>query len=138
MSTTKTNAALLQALATHADDVALSVSREKFPILLRKLAERRQITSVEFRPLLVDAMLTTHTHGFRIFFNSGSRDPEELESRYYGESTQQLTETRIRFSLAHEFAHTLILRSDVQPTANCKNISRGRWKNGIEQSRTKL
>src|SRR5438045_301792 len=99
MSTSQGNSALLRKLATHADEVAESVSLDKFPILLRKLAERRRVTSIQFRPLLVDAMLITHLHGFRIFFNSRGRDPDELETRYYSESAHQLTDSRTRFSL---------------------------------------
>src|SRR5882757_7421651 len=125
MSLAKGNTALLRELATHADEVALSVSREKFPILLRKLAERRRVTSVEFRPLLVDAMLTTHLHGFRIFFDSSTRDPEELETRYYGESAHELTDARMRFSLAHEFAHTLFYDLTLSPPKIAKDFRAG-------------
>jgi hypothetical protein len=132
MSSATGNATRLRTLVTRADEIALSVSREKFPILLRKLAERRQITSVEFRPLLVDAMLTTHAHGFRVFFNSGSRDPEELETRYYGESADQLADTRIRFSLAHEFAHTLFYDLTFSPPEIAKDFRAGGGKTALE------
>ena len=132
MSSAKGNTALLRELATRADELALSVSRDKFPILLRKLAERRQVTSVEFRPLLVDAMLTTHLHGFRILFDSGTRDPEDLETRYYGESRHEPTDARMRFSLAHEFAHTLFYDLSLSPPRIAKEFRAGGGKTALE------
>lgn len=132
MSSSPGNAALLRTLATHADEVAESISREKFPVLLRKLAERRCVTSVQFRPLLVDAMLTTHQHGFRIFFNSAGRDPDELETRYYSECSSQLTDTRMRFSLAHEFAHTLFYDLTSSPPKIAKTFRAGGGKTALE------
>jgi hypothetical protein len=132
MSSPKGNTGVLRELATYADELALSVSREKFPILLRKLAERRQVTSVEFRPLLVDAILTTHLHGFRILFDSGNRDPEELETCYYGESTHELTDPRMRFSLAHEFAHTMFYDLTFSPPKIAKTFRAGGGKTALE------
>lgn len=132
MSSPKRNTGVLRELATYADELALFVSREKFPILLRKLAERRQVTSVEFRPLLVDAMLTTHLHGFRILFDSGTRDPEEVETCYYGESTDELTDPRTRFSLAHEFAHTLFYDLTFSPPKIAKAFRAGGGKTALE------
>src|SRR6266542_6833866 len=132
MSSPKRNTGVLRELATYADELALFVSREKFPILLRKLAERRQVTSVEFRPVLVDAMLTTHLHGFRILFDSGTRDPEGLETCYYGESTDELTDPRTRFSLAHEFAHTLFYDLTPSPPKIAKSFRAGGGKTALE------
>lgn len=107
MATGSRNAALLRELVSHADDLAASVSGDHFPVVLRKLADRRRVTGVEFRPLLVDAVLTTHSEGFRILLDSGESDPEALTAKYQSETREQLAETRLRFSLAHEFAHTL-------------------------------
>jgi uncharacterized protein DUF955 len=132
MSSKMRNPLLLRMLATHADDVASSVSRDRLPILLRRLAERRRVTSVEFRPLLVDAVLTTHAHGFRILFNSDQRDPDELETRYYGESAEQLADTRIRFSLAHELAHTLFYDLSSSPPTIAKAFRAGGGKTALE------
>jgi hypothetical protein len=132
MSSSKRNTSVLRELATYADELALSVSREKFPILLRRLAERRQVTSIEFRPLLVDAMLTTHPRGFRILFDSGNRDPEELETCYCGESTDELTDPRVRFSLAHEFAHTLFYDLTFSPPKIAKAFRAGGGKTALE------
>lgn len=132
MSAIQGNAALLRKLAAHADEVAESVSLDKFPILLRKLAERRRVTSVQFRPLLVDAMLITHLHGFRIFFNSRGRDPDELETRYYSETASHLTDSRSRFSLAHEFAHTMFYDLTCSPPRVARMFAAGGGKTALE------
>ena len=77
-------------------------------------------------------MLTTHVHGFRVLFNSGTRDPEELETRYYGENAQQLTDTRMRFSLAHEFAHTLFYDLALSPPKIARAFRAGGGKTALE------
>ena len=101
------NASLLRWLLVEADALGCNVARSEFPVLLRPIAERRRVTSVEFRPLLVDAMLTTHPQGFRILFNSNGANASELQGRYENESRERLMPPRLRFSLAHELAHTL-------------------------------
>lgn len=100
------NVSLLRALLSDAELLASRVSKNEFPILLRPLAERRKVTSVDFCPLLVDAMLTTHHEGFRILLNSDSGRPQELNERYRNESKGRLLQPRLRFSIAHELAHT--------------------------------
>ncbi len=101
------NAALLKSLSVTAETLSCNAAKNQFPVLLRQLAERRRVTSVEFRPLLVDAMLTTHPEGFRILFNSNGDDPTELQKRFQNESASQVMPSRLRFSFAHELAHTL-------------------------------
>src|SRR6267154_3204031 len=100
------NVTLLRALLTRADSLASTVSKNEFPILLRPLAECRKVTSVDFCPLLVDAMLTTHPKGFRILLNSDSGRAQELKERYHNESKIKMLHSRLRFSIAHELAHT--------------------------------
>lgn len=100
------NASLLYNLSQEADALASSAARFEFPVLLQKIAQRRRVTSVEFRPLLVDAMLTTHPSGFRILFNSEDKDAATLQARYEKETREQMLSPRLRFSLAHELAHT--------------------------------
>lgn len=106
MATTN-NAALVRKLAAEAEALACHSSQNKFPVLLRALAKRRKVTAVDFHPLLVDAMLTTHPSGFRILFNSNDANPETLGELYMNEAPGSLLPPRLRFSLAHELAHTL-------------------------------
>lgn len=101
------NATLLRALLAKAETLGCNAAKNEFPVLLRPIAERRRVTGVEFRPLLVDAMLTTHPSGFRILFNSDRENPSELGELYHGECRERLLPSRWRFSLAHELAHTL-------------------------------
>lgn len=101
------NALLLRALCTQADTLSCGVAKNEFPVLLQPLASRRRITSVQFQPLLVDAMLVTHPQGFRIVFNSGGEDPVKLTNHFRDESRANPMPSRLRFSLAHELAHTL-------------------------------
>jgi hypothetical protein len=101
------NATLLKALSVEAASLSCQAAKNQFPVLLQPLAERRRVTAVEFRPLLVDAMLTTHPHGFRILFNSNGYDPVDLQERFKRESPERVMPSRLRFSLAHELAHTL-------------------------------
>jgi hypothetical protein len=101
------NATLFEALANDADALAAEVAKGHFPVLLQSLAMRCRVTAVEFRPLLVDAMLTTHARGFRILFNSNGDNPTALRNQFEHESPDRLLAPRLRFSLAHELAHTL-------------------------------
>lgn len=101
------NVSLLRALSAEVEILSCDAAKNEFPVLLRPIAERRKVTSVEFCPLLVDAMLTTHPNGFRILFNSNGADPLELRRNYECESREQVMGSRLRFSLAHEIAHTL-------------------------------
>jgi hypothetical protein len=82
------------------------VAKNEFPVLLRSIAERRRVTSIDFCPLLVDAMLTTHSKGFRILLNSDEGRAKELIERYNNESKTRILPVRLRFSIAHELAHT--------------------------------
>src|SRR6266487_2863778 len=100
------NATLFRRLSAEAETLSCNAAKNQFPVLLRPVAERRRVTSVEFRPLLVDAMLTTHPNGFRILFNSSGADPSEMEEQFKNESKEQGMPSRLRFSLAHELAHT--------------------------------
>lgn len=100
------NTSLLSALLDNAETLGCLVAKNQFPVLLRPLAVRRRVTSVQFRPLLVDAILTTHESGFRIFFNSNGANPVVLQEQFDAESHTKVMPSRLRFSLAHELAHT--------------------------------
>lgn len=100
------NVSLLRKLLVDADNIATLASGNEFPVPLSPIAKRRRVTQVDFSPLLVDAMLTTHSEGFRILLNPNEADPEKLKSFYQSEGSGKLLPTRLRFSLAHELAHT--------------------------------
>jgi Zn-dependent peptidase ImmA (M78 family) len=100
------NASLLRSVLSEADAIATRASKQTFPVLLRPIAELRKVTSVDFCPLLVDAMLTTHAEGFRILLNSDGGRATELAERFTNESREMTMHPRWRFSIAHELAHT--------------------------------
>ncbi len=126
------NATLLRTLLSKAEALACSSAENGFPVLLRQIAERRRVTGVEFRPLLVDAMLTTHPSGFRILFNSDRENPSELGERYSGECRERLLPSRWRFSLAHELAHTLFYDISVARPQVAKEFRAGGGRTALE------
>ena len=126
------NASLLRTLLVKADTLSCMVSDKKFPVLLRPLAERRKVTAVEFCPLLVDAMITTHPSGFRILFNSDGGAPSDLREQYERESSENLMPARLRFSLAHEIAHTLFFDLSEGPPQIARTFRAGGTKTALE------
>jgi len=107
------------------DALASKVSKREFPILLRTIAEGRKVTSVDFCPLLVDAMLTTHSDGFRILLNSDGGRSKELKEQYNNESKVRILNPRLRFSIAHELAHTFFYDISKTPPQIAKTFTSG-------------
>jgi len=126
------NVSLLRALLVEADALASRTAKSEFPVLLRPIAERRRVTSVEFCPLLVDAMLTTHPNGFRILFNSNGAIPSVLQERYKNESREQIMTSRLRFSLAHELAHTFFYDLSAAQPRVAKQFASGGGRTALE------
>lgn len=120
------NVSLLRGLVSEVDSLACRISKNELPVLLRPIAERRKVTSVDFCPLLVDAVLTTHSTGFRILLNSDGGRAHELKERYNNESKTRMLHPRLRFSLAHELAHTFFYDlTKVSPKLSKKFTSGG-------------
>jgi Zn-dependent peptidase ImmA (M78 family) len=119
------NASLLRSLVSEVDALASRVSKKEFPIPLRPIAEGRKITSVDFCPLLVDAMLTTHSDGFRILLNSDGGRSKELKEQYDNESKVRMLNPRLRFSVAHELAHTFFYDISKKPPQLTKAFTSG-------------
>jgi hypothetical protein len=126
------NVSLLRALVFEAESLASKVAKNEFPILLRPVAERRKVTSVDFRPLLVDAMLTTHSVGFRIILNSDGGRTKELTERYNNESSARMLPPRLRFSIAHELAHTFFYDITKTSPKLAKKFTSGGGRNELE------
>lgn len=126
------NTSLLRVLSAKAETLACSAANNQFPVPLRAIADRRKITAVEFRPLLVDAMLTTHSGGFRILFNSNGQDPGELQRCFDSDGRGELMPSRLRFSLAHELAHTLFYDLSENPPKVTRQFRSGGGKTELE------
>ena len=97
---------IINQLVVQAEELAMEASANTCPVLLRQVAARRRITEIVFGPLLVDALITTHPSGFRVFFRSDRDEALSCLEAYKNESAKNLLPSRIRFSLAHEIAHT--------------------------------
>jgi Zn-dependent peptidase ImmA (M78 family) len=122
---TNKNALLLRSVLSQVDAIASKVSNQEFPVLLRPIAELRNVTSVDFCPLLVDAMLTTHSEGFRILLNSDGGRAKELKERFDNESKERTMQPRLRFSIAHELAHTFFYDTSKKRPQLTKTFSSG-------------
>src|SRR2546430_3424177 len=102
------NKQLLRRLQNQADQLGCIASGETFPVCLKAIAERRRVTSVDFVPMPVRAVLTTHPKGFRVFLKTeDAEQATELRRRYDNENNGTPLPPKFRFSLAHELAHTL-------------------------------
>jgi hypothetical protein len=126
------NVHLLRGLISEADALGTRAAKRQFPVLLRPLVENRRVTSIEFRPLLVDAMLTAHPKGFRIFLNSDGQSPAELQERYRKESNNAMMPPRLRFSVAHELAHTLFYDFSEAKPKIAKQFTSGGGRTALE------
>lgn len=126
------NAALKRKLLADADSIACTTAEFNFPICLNRIAKRQRVSRVDFSPLMVDAMLTTHSNGFRILLNSNGKNAIALRELYHAECADSLLPTRMRFSLAHELAHTFFFdRSRERPELE-KSFRAGGRKTALE------
>ncbi|MGA2220563.1 MAG: ImmA/IrrE family metallo-endopeptidase [Verrucomicrobiia bacterium] len=102
------NRNLIAKLRDHADALGSMATSDRLPVNLNIIAQRLRVTAVEFQPLLVSAMLSTHPEGFRIFVKSEVDRVEDLRKRFESEAPKALLPTKVRFSIAHELAHALL------------------------------
>jgi Zn-dependent peptidase ImmA (M78 family) len=128
----KSNIDLLHQLKREADHLGESAALGGLPVILRNLAERKRVTAVEFKQLLVDAVLFSHASGFKIALNAGARDPENLLAEYQNEKKDSTMPVRYRFSLAHELAHTLFYDLSSSPPKLAKQFKAGGGKTALD------
>jgi uncharacterized protein DUF955 len=86
----------------------------RLPVDIGALADACCIQRIEFRPLLVDGALGVVTGGFEIFVRCESSDADVLSERFASARDGALlpanTVNKIRFTIAHEIAHTFFYR----------------------------
>lgn len=99
------------------ENLAKEYGGNSFPISLKQIANARKVKQVVFRPLLVDGCLTVIDGGFKIYVRCKKEMIEDLRARFDSEREAGPLPQRIRFTVAHEIAHTLLY-----------DISRGRPK----------
>jgi Zn-dependent peptidase ImmA (M78 family) len=77
-------------------------------------------------------MLTTHSEGFRILLNSDGGREEELKLRFDTETKGKMLNPRLRFSIAHELAHTFFYDIAKSTPAIAKKFTSGGGRTELE------
>jgi len=100
-----------------AELLALRSSSGTLPIPLWEVAQKRLVRDVEFRPLLMDGCLAVVDDGFVIYVGCDKSDVDDFSSRLRSEKigTTPLLPSRIRFTIAHEIAHTFFFDLKAHP-----------------------
>jgi len=89
------------------ENLATLYGSNSLPIPLKKIAEKRKVKNVIFRPLLVDGCLTVTDEGFNIYVCCKKGESQDVTSKFEAENEVVGLPPRMRFTIAHEIAHTL-------------------------------
>jgi hypothetical protein len=103
-----------------AENLAELHGANSLPIPLKRIAEKRKVRRVIFRPLLVDGCLTITDDGFNIYVCCDKRESQEFATQFEAENSIGGLHSRTRFTIAHEIAHTFFF-----------DLSSGRPKNRL-------
>ena len=91
----------------------------RLPVDIGALADACRVRRIEFRPLLVDGALGVVNGGFEIFVRCESFDADVLSERFASSRNGALLPpsavNRIRFTIAHEIAHTFFYAQHRSP-----------------------
>ena len=85
---------------------------KSLPVTLKGIAASRKIRNVVFRPLLVDGCLTITDDGFNIYVRCDTGSSEETRAKFEAEDQLGPLPPRMRFTIAHELAHTFFFDLD--------------------------
>lgn len=90
-----------------------------FPVNLQLIASACHVHRISFRPLIVDGALAVTSAGFEVSIRCQSFEAEELNERFQsapnGSQLPQSKIHKLRFTIAHELAHTLFYDLKKQP-----------------------
>src|SRR5437773_5028019 len=89
------------------ETLAQEYGGNSFPTCLKQIADARRVRNVLFRPLLVDGCLTIVEDGFRIYVRCRKELADDARARFASEREEGPLPQRMRFTVAHEIAHTL-------------------------------
>ncbi len=93
--------------------------RASLPVNLGKIAARRSVRRVEFKPIFGDGGIAVLDDGFSIYVKCDPGEGEDLTSRFSEDGTggtlPDKVVRRARFTIAHEIAHTLFYALDARP-----------------------
>ena len=102
---------LRQHALAHAEALTHQTNRD-LPINLLAIAKLQRVKQVEFRQLLVEGGLSVLRNGFNIYVNCDPGDGVQLTEEFANDGTGNCllprVRARIRFTIAHEIAHTLL------------------------------
>ena len=85
------------------------------PTPLGRIAKTRKVSSVVFRPLLVLGCLETVDYGFKISVNCEVARESDYQAWFTNASTEHRLPGRVRFTIAHEIAHTFLFDPSTTP-----------------------
>jgi len=87
----------------------------KLPVPLSQIARQQLVKDVRFRPLIVDGCLTVIDDGFLIYVHCEEGNEEKLAEQFRNERSSERLPVRIRFTIAHEIAHTFFFDTKSRP-----------------------
>jgi hypothetical protein len=90
---------------TTGEQLTVAFAKNGLPVTLKPIATARRVRNVVFRPLLVDGCLSVKRDGFNIYVRCSKEEVEETTKRF-SEGADPILPGRMRFTIAHEIAHT--------------------------------
>ena len=125
--------------AAAVDHLAMTSAAGALPVHLPNIARARKVREVVFRPLLVDGCLGVRNDGFVIFVGCETRSSTDLNRAWScGHSADRALSARIRFTIAHEIAHTFFFDVDASPPRAALDLKNPRTVSSLEQTCNQL
>lgn len=104
-----------KAILKEAERLALTFGGNGLPIPLGQIAQQQKVKQISFRPLLVPGCLEVKDDGFNIYVNS-DKEQSSVYSAWARDARQEIRlPGRMRFTIAHEIAHTLFYDTKSMP-----------------------
>lgn len=125
-------------LLSRGETLAKDYGGNSFPIALKHIASARHVRKVIFRPLLVDGCLTVVNEGFKIYVRCKKEHSDEMRARFESERELGPLPQRMRFTVAHEIAHTLFYRIEQGRPTHPLSITNQKRLGAIERTCNKV
>jgi len=121
--------------AAAVDELASSSAGGDLPVRLSSIARARKVRDVVFRPLLVDGCLGVRADGFVIFVRCEKQKSADLRKAWSDEgSLHRAFSPRMRFTIAHEIAHTFFFDVEALPPRATVVLNASRTVDSLEYS----
>jgi hypothetical protein len=104
----------------------------RLPTSIRRIAEKQLVKGIQFTPLIVEGAISVEPDGFLISIRSDKEESGDLEKRLRSDPTGRKLSHRVRFTLAHEIAHTFFFDLKTQPPKNKINLETPRTLHTLE------